>query len=355
MKLLFNMRRCFVTLLPLLVLSIFIFSACSSNVKDDVEGSRETKKMVWPDLPAKTRISLTSVVYKAKDLGIEKGFFRKVIDFIGGEKELQLEKPMDVVVTPDGVIYVADPGAGGVHRFNKKENEHVLLVRKDGRRMATPVGLAIGPGNSILVSDSTLGVYQIMPGQQYLTEAKLELQPRQGTGVAYDSNRKMLFVVDTLEHEVKIYNERYELIGGIGKRGVGDGEFNFPTLVWVDYIGRIYVTDSLNFRVQIFSPDGVYLRQFGKQGMGTGTQSRPKGVATDNFGHIYVVDSLFHSVQVFDYRGRFLINFGSQGAGDGQFWLPTGIFIGGDTATTIYVADPFNKRVQVFEYVGGES
>ncbi|MGH7275360.1 MAG: hypothetical protein ACREIQ_13055 [Nitrospiria bacterium] len=37
---------------------------------------------------------------------------------------------------------------------------------------------------------------------------------------------------------------------------------------------------------------------------------------------------------------------------EGNFWLPTGIF--GDSQNRIYVADTYNHRVQVFEYLGEE-
>ena len=37
----------------------------------------------------------------------------------------------------------------------------------------------------------------------------------------------------------------------------------------------------------------------------------------------------------------------------GEFRLPVGLFIGGSGGDTIYIADSYNQRVQVFRYVGG--
>ncbi|NOY67728.1 MAG: 6-bladed beta-propeller [Gammaproteobacteria bacterium] len=315
----------------------------------------EKKVMVWPEKPAKARILFKRSFHEAKDLGISKGFFRKIVDFFSGEKDIYLVKPMDVVALDNGIVFVADPGAGGIHRFNPEDNEHHLLKLEDDVPLVTPVGMTIGPNNVVYISDSTLGVFKIEKGADVIKPVKLELDPRQGTGISYDKKNHLLYIVDTLEHEIKIYNDSFELVGGIGKRGLGDGEFNYPTMVWTDARSNIYVADSLNFRVQIFSSDGEHIGQFGKAGMSTGSQSRPKGIATDSFGHIYVVDSLFHAVQVFDQQGRYLLTFGEQGSEDGQFWLPTGIFIGGKRGTTIYVSDSFNKRVQVFDYIGGAS
>jgi DNA-binding beta-propeller fold protein YncE len=39
-----------------------------------------------------------------------------------------------------------------------------------------------------------------------------------------------------------------------------------------------------------------------------------------------------------------------QGHSKGEFWLPNGVFVTPDTM--IFVADSYNKRVQVFRYIG---
>jgi hypothetical protein len=73
-------------------------------------------------------------------------------------------------------------------------------------------------------------------------------------------------------------------------------------------------------------------------------------VATDSFGHIYIVDAHFNALQIFDQTGAFLLSLGALGRDRGEFWLPAGIFI--DEDDHIYVADSYNRRVQVFRYVG---
>jgi DNA-binding beta-propeller fold protein YncE len=64
------------------------------------------------------------------------------------------------------------------------------------------------------------------------------------------------------------------------------------------------------------------------------------------------VDALFDTVQVFDLAGRLLLPWGQSGTGPGQFGVPSGIAISADNH--IYVADTYNHRVQVFEYIGQE-
>ena len=62
---------------------------------------------------------------------------------------------------------------------------------------------------------------------------------------------------------------------------------------------------------------------------------------------IYITDRQFENVQIFNQQGQILMAFGQEGKQAGQFWLPAGIFV--DRRNRIYVADSFNKRIQIFE------
>jgi len=55
-------------------------------------------------------------------------------------------------------------------------------------------------------------------------------------------------------------------------------------------------------------------------------------------------------VQVFNRQGQLLYYFGSKGTRAGEFQLPAGLFI--DRDDRVYVVDSYNKRIQVFQYVG---
>ncbi|HKT69863.1 MAG TPA: hypothetical protein VJP83_10515, partial [Terriglobales bacterium] len=67
----------------------------------------------------------------------------------------------------------------------------------------------------------------------------------------------------------------------------------------------------------------------------------------DGQGHIYVAESRTDRVQVYDHDGRLLFFFGQTGAAEGQFFLPEGIAT--DSQNRIYVADGYNRRVQIFQ------
>ena len=331
---------------------VLVLSACASTPQGAASTAAPVA-LVWPEPPEAPRIAFVQAFSRPEDLGITKGFFERLWEFIVGPSEMRLIRPMAVVATPDGTIYVADPGAKGVHRFDPARRRHDLIRRADDAPLPSPVGLAAGRDGEIYVADSALGgVFVIESRAKAATPLALKADIKQPTGVAFDPVHDQLVVVDTAAHEIKIFARDGTLRAAFGQRGDGDGEFNFPTLIWRDRSGQLYVTDSLNFRIQLFDANGRFLGRFGRHGDATGDLSRPKGVATDQFGHVYVVDSMFHALQIFDRKGAFLLNIGGQGQAPGEFWLPAGLFIGADD--TLYIADAYNQRIQVLRYVGGK-
>jgi sugar lactone lactonase YvrE len=311
------------------------------------------EKLVWPQAPAQPRVEFIKSFSRPADLGIGKGFLERVKDWFFGETEERLIRPM-AVVSSGGVLFVADPGARGVHRFDVAAGEYALITAADNSPLPSPVGLASGAAGEVYVTDSRLAqVFVIRPGAKSALALRLDVKLTQPTGIAFDAASGRLHVVDTAEHRIHIFERDGSLAGSMGRRGSGDGEFNYPTYLWRTTEGRLYVTDSLNFRVQAFDARGQFAGKFGRQGDGTGDAGRQKGVATDRYGHVYVVDALFHGVQIFDATGRLLLPLGERGRERGEFWLPTGIFIDRSDGDTIYIADSYNQRIQVLRYVGG--
>ena len=118
----------------------------------------------------------------------------------------------------------------------------------------------------------------------------------------------------------------------------------------VDKEGNVYVTDTLNNRVEIFDADGNFISEFGKAGDGPGHFARPKGIAIDGDGHIWVADEVQSRVQVFDNEGRLLLYLGERGWYPGQFQALYGIAADNHN-NRIITSEQFPGRVQVFRYV----
>lgn len=329
-------------------IAIFIVACASSDEKYS-----SISKPVWPAPPATARIAFEQSFSTPEEIGIEKGLWQWIGDFVFGEDDNRMIRPMAVVTTDNRHIFVADPGVRGVHRFDKKDDSYQLIKRADGLDLPSPVALATDGEGNVFVTDSQLAkLFIIRKGSRFAEPFELNTKLQQPTGITIEPESGDIYVVDTAQHQILVFDTTGKLINRIGKHGIGPGEFNFPTLIWQRY-GTLFVTDALNFRIQLFDLDGEYLSSFGKAGQSSGYLARPKGIASDEDGNIYVVDSLLNNVQLFDASGQYLMTFGEQGQRPGQFWLPTGIYI--SPQQKIYVADSHNHRVQVFRYISDTS
>lgn len=275
-------------------------------------------------------------------------FKAKLNQFIFGKNEINLIKPISLLVNDNSEVWVTDQGSGKVISFVDGKIETPNFLEKALIDYTSLVGICNFSESKMLFTDSSRDkIYVIDLEAKKVRVLNDELFLNQPTGIAYSEDRNEIWVVETGSHRLAVLNEKGELIKKVGLRGENPVEFNYPTFLWIDNLGRVYIVDSMNFRVQVLDENGEVLSVFGENGDATGYITRPKGIATDSQGNIYLVDALFHTVQIFDIRGNFLYNFGSQGQGQGQLWMPTGIWI--DKNDMIYVADSYNSRIQVFK------
>jgi len=307
---------------------------------------------VWPAAPEMARIAFVGEFSVPSDLGIRTSFLERLLSFTAGSNEDLMLRPMDIAVAGNSsVLYVADSDRNCVHRYDLQRKRYACLTLKSSQSAIAPVGLAVTEEGWLFVADSTNGrLYRVDPGGKELEVFYVGAVLKRPTGIFWDSNSRRLYVTDTVQQSVLVFDETGNLKQTISERGETEGRLNFPTYLWVDSRNDLLVSDSLNFRVQRFNSDGEFLFTFGKNGDRAGDFSRPKGIATDSFGNIYVIDALMHALQIFNRQGELLLSIGGRGQGEGEFWLPNGIFITPDNM--IFVADTYNKRVQVFRYIG---
>jgi DNA-binding beta-propeller fold protein YncE len=237
--------------------------------------------------------------------------------------------------------------------FDLVNREYRRIDHFGDSRMLSPVGLCLGPGESVYVVDSqSVAIFRVSGVTGEVVETlRLTADILRPVAIAFDEASAELYVVDALAHDVKVLGTDGSLARIIGQRGNGVGEFNFPCDVLVDN-EMIWVVDAGNHRVQGLTAEGSPVVAFGQAGDAPGDLALPKGVAVDSAGHVYVVDARFENVQVFDREGHLLLDFGDEGTGPGEFWLPGGLFI--DTNDRIWVCDSYNRRIQVFDYLREE-
>jgi DNA-binding beta-propeller fold protein YncE len=303
---------------------------------------------VWPPAPDQPRVAYVQSLYSPRDIGHRPSLAARLGSWITGEtaERLALQKPFGVALDEAGNLCITDMGAKRLCYcdFARKQWRH--YEQAGNLRFASPVAVARRDGVFYL-ADSQLGKVLAFRDDAKLAWAiGAPLHRPAGLAMAGES----LAVVDSQAHCVFVFDLLGQLRFQFGERGLGPGQFNFPTHIAADQAGHFLITDSMNCRVQVFDLHGKFLSQFGSNGDTSGHFGRPKGLAVDSFGHVYVADALFNNLQIFSLQGQFLLNLGVSGAGPGEFALPGGIAIGSENR--IYVADGYNRRVQVFKYIG---
>lgn len=302
---------------------------------------------------AQPYISWISQYPEHKEGKEKKNAVKRTYEFlVKKNKESVLVRPVGILAADPSNLWILDQGNESLFRVENNKGGVPRQIRKKESYFTSLVSVCTLPGDDVLFSDSRLNkVFLYSNKNKKLSELSDTLKFQQPTGVAYSAATGEIWVVETAAHRVSVLNKGGVVIRRIGSRGEGNGEFNFPTSIWIDKSGDAYIVDAMNFRVQIFDKNGKFLSTFGEAGDATGYFARPKGIATDSYGNIYIADALFHAVQIFDRAGKFLYSFGKQGREKEEFWMPTGIYI--DEKNYIYVADTYNSRVQIFQLING--
>jgi DNA-binding beta-propeller fold protein YncE len=301
---------------------------------------------VWPPPPDQARIKHIQTILSLADFKHEGGFFSKLFNFFAGaERRSQwFVQPVGIAVSPNGRIVVTDPGASCVHIIDIKEKDYKCITETKFGKFTSPVGVAFAEDGTMYVSDSQRGDVVIFDSD-FDADHLIKGDIKRPTGLAVVGDK--LYVVDTGDHQIKVFNRRGEYLSSFGKHGNGYGEFNYPLQLAVR--DSIVVLDGLNYRVQTFDVAGKFGSTFGRQGNIAGRFAGPKGIALDSDDNIYVTDALMDNFQIFSKNGQLLLIVGTHGKLDGQFMNPGGICI--DRNDKIYVVETLNKRIQIFQYL----
>ncbi|HTV14455.1 MAG TPA: 6-bladed beta-propeller [Acidobacteriaceae bacterium] len=271
----------------------------------------------------------------------------------------QLIGPYGIAVDSKGFAYVADQKVGAVFIFNPETHETQLIRNGFEAHFGWINGLAIDDDDRLFVSDGKLHHVLIFNAKHELDSQITEglVDP---VGLAIDTNNRFLYVVDTQQDQVIVYDaDTLKLLRRIGTAGknhflTSPGDFAAPQGVAVDKDGNVYVTDTLNDRVEVFDADGGFISAFGKAGDGPGSFARPKGIAVDSDGHIWVADEMQDRLQVFNKEGQLLTWIGTgHGELPGQFKALVGVGID-QKNNRIFTSEQYPGRVQMFRYVTDE-
>ncbi|MCU0289278.1 MAG: NHL repeat-containing protein [Acidobacteria bacterium] len=85
--------------------------------------------------------------------------------------------------------------------------------------------------------------------------------------------------------------------------------FRCPGDIKIDAQGRIYILDSGNHRVQVFDQNGKFLRSIGKRGQGPADMLAPSSISFTSNNNIVISDTFNYRLQVFNPEGKYIQSF----------------------------------------------
>ncbi|HEX6503461.1 MAG TPA: SMP-30/gluconolactonase/LRE family protein [Terriglobales bacterium] len=337
--------------------------AGSAPPKKNILDLLDYSKIVWPNPPAITRIKYLSYFSgeKRENTITKKASWMDRLSGVAVGQQTAADKLYFQLVRPYGVgvdshqrVYIADEKVLAVFIYDPENGRVELIKNGQHARFKLITGLALDDADNLFVADSMLR-HVVVFDKQHRAQASISEGMASPAGLAVDNENRFLYIADSDLDQVLVYNADppYQLLRTIGKPGTkheatAPGDFSRPTNVAVDQEGNLYVTDTFNNRVEIFDADGTFIREFGKAGDGPGYFARPKGIAIDSDGHVWVADAVQDRVQVFTPEGQLLIYLGGHGLLPGQFSTVAGLTI--DKLNRVITSEQYPGRVQIFRY-----
>jgi DNA-binding beta-propeller fold protein YncE len=158
-----------------------------------------------------------------------------------------------------------------------------------------------------------------------------------------------IYVADTGNHRVVVYDPAGKIVRTWGGKGDEDGKFRSPAGIAVDEQGMVYVADTGNGRIQVFDGSGKFLRSFGTKGSAQKQFSSPSGIAAVR-GLLYVADAGNSRIQVLSSDGVFMGTMTVAGTKQDDMQEPVDVAV--DRMNRVYVLDRDAGRVRIFDSSG---
>lgn len=191
----------------------------------------------------------------------------KLLKWAGGEIEVYRQDahgPSGNAFDAQGRLYTCETRARRVTRTDKKGAIEVLADRFDGKRLNAPNDIVVSRNEHVYFTDPAFGyqlehreldfygVYHLPPKGPLKLVAKSKGRPN---GIALSANNRILYVVDSDEHQVRAYD--LDRSGdATGERVVVSSIDGVPGGIRVDETGNLWIAAK---QIAVYSPEGKLL------------------------------------------------------------------------------------------------
>jgi len=168
--------------------------------------------------------------------------------------------------------------------------------------------------------------------------------------VAVDSNGRV-FVSDTGNKRIMIYDQNGNFIDKFGTPGMGTGELDEPVGIALFEDKRLAVADTWNQRVQIFDVEGAHptyqvVASFEVQAWYSQSLDNKPYIAYLPSGNILITDPEGYLVWEYSSQGELIRSWNGGGGNIDNTSMPTGISV--DAEGSVWVVDTFANHVNQF-------
>jgi sugar lactone lactonase YvrE len=264
-------------------------------------------------------------------------------------------KSMDGVTADNGQVYVGDSARGAILDFRADTSSlPAVLEPRQGVRTFVHWTENIPATINHLAWDGKDTLYGINPSNGTIVrirngaidgEIKVKSKDVSPAALAMDRSGG-LWILDNRKMQLLKLDDTGNPLVTIGSSGSRNGQFDDPAGIAISSNGIIFVADAGNHRVQAFSDDGVFLSAISDSA--SGKLRHPAAIALDPQDNLYVLDTDRSVVSVYSAKGDALLEFGKSKANETSNLNNPRALIA--TQDEVFIAEP--NQIKVYTHDG---
>lgn len=276
-----------------------------------------------------------------------------------GKGKMEFRNLRDIAMDDAGIVYLSDDENKKVVAINIESGntgpelpkaallDRFMIAGPTEKQAVKADVFTVTPDNKLIAwlpEAKELALFDKGVKKTLVREGKQQGQVRAPRGLFVDK-KGLIYVADTGNDRVQIFNPDGTFNNQFGESGSGDGQFRQPSSVAVNAKGNIYVADTKNKKVKAFSADGMFLFAAGPE-MGNVIMANPVAVRCDEGKNVYILDSVLKKVIVMDSMGKF------QRLWDDSGSLQEPVSLAYDGKGFFYILDKGSFNVKIFDETG---